>query len=366
MMPDWCCLPSYLSLPLSPAGLPPRPRAEKHALQLCKSLLSSPLFFQKEVIRHPAGAAIVPLRLERLCAPSKMGDVDLRRVKCGWLSPAQARSINGDAGELARFVRGLPKAELHVHVEGTFEPETMLAIALRNGLEGELPGYDGDAEAWCESQRSLRNFDDLQGFLDLYYAGCDVLRSEDDFYDLCMSYCRKAAAGGVRRAEIFFDPQTHTVERNALPLSVVINGLHRACVDAKTGLGLDAALIMCFLRHRHPGCTWASPPAPAEEPLSVLEEAIANHRHQIIGVGLDSSEAGNPPSIFRDVFQRARAAGLRCVAHAGEEGPAAYIAEALDLLGCERIDHGVRCLEEPKVVRRLAQERVPLTVCPCR
>ena len=189
----------------------------------------------------------------RQCA-EQMGDVvDLRRVKCGWLSPAQARSINGDAGELARFVRGLPKAELHVHIEGTFEPETMLAIALRNGLEGKLAGYDGDAEAWCESQRSLRKFDDLQGFLDLYYAGCDVLRSEDDFYDLCMSYCRKAAAGGVRRAEIFFDPQTHTVERNALPLSVVINGLHRACVDAKTGLGLDAALIMCFLRHRHPG-----------------------------------------------------------------------------------------------------------------
>ena len=196
---------------------------------------------------------IVPLQASRRQCAEQMGDVvDLRRVKCGWLSPAQARSINGDAGELARFVRGLPKAELHVHIEGTFEPETMLAIALRNGLEGKLAGYDGDAEAWCESQRSLRNFDDLQGFLDLYYAGCDVLRSEDDFYDLCMSYCRKAAAGGVRRAEIFFDPQTHTVERNALPLSVVINGLHRACVDAKS-LGLDAALIMCFLRHRHPG-----------------------------------------------------------------------------------------------------------------
>ena len=203
---------------------------------------------------HPPVLSIVPLQASRRQRAEQMGDVvDLRRVKCGWLSPAQARSINGDAGELARFVRGLPKAELHVHIEGTFEPETMLAIALRNGLEGKLAGYDGDAEAWCESQRSLRNFDDLQGFLDLYYAGCEVLRSSQDFYDLCMSYCRKAAAGGVRRAEIFFDPQTHTVERNALPLSVVINGLHRACVDAKTGLGLDAALIMCFLRHRHPG-----------------------------------------------------------------------------------------------------------------
>ena len=323
---------------------------------------------------------------------------------------------------------------MHIHIEGSFEPETMLAIAKRNNLTASLDGYDacspaadGDASAaaaaadadadaadaaWCAAQRAKRNFGNLQEFLDLYYAGCDVLKTEQDFYDLCWAYLERASACAVARAEIFFDPQTHTVERQRLPLATVVNGLHRACVDARTRLAppVDAALILCFLRHRHPGCAWARPPAPAGEAMALLEAALKDHRAQpvryfrgsntavsdrnaaalahtaagpgslmhfpapcacislggrLLGVGLDSSEAGNPPALFRDVFARAKAAGLRRVAHAGEEGPAAYVAEALDALGAERVDHGVRCLEDPALVRRLAEGQIPLTVCPC-
>eukprot|EP00629_Pelagomonadales_sp_RCC1024_P015215 CAMPEP_0119280424 /NCGR_PEP_ID=MMETSP1329-20130426/22620_1 /TAXON_ID=114041 /ORGANISM="Genus nov. species nov., Strain RCC1024" /LENGTH=373 /DNA_ID=CAMNT_0007281011 /DNA_START=175 /DNA_END=1293 /DNA_ORIENTATION=+ len=274
--------------------------------------------------------------------------VDLRATKSGLLAPAQALAINADAATLARFVAGLPKAELHLHVEGTLEPELMLAIARRNGVA--LEGSE-DAEAFVAAQRAKRNFSDLQSFLDLYYAGCDVMRTEQDFYDVCSAYLERARKGGVVRAEIFFDPQTHLVERNALPLKTVVDGLHRACADSP----VDAALIMCFLRHRR----------DAGEAMAILDEALANHRHQIVGVGLDSSEAGNPPRLFAELFAKARGAGLRCVAHAGEEGPAAYVTEALDLLRVERVDHGVRCLEDPALVSRLMTSGTPLTVCPC-
>jgi len=242
---------------------------------------------------------------------------------------------------LDHFLCGLPKAELHLHIEGTLEPELMFALARRNGIP--LP-YPDEA-----ALRGAYVFDDLQSFLDLYYAGASVLRTERDFHDLAWAYLSRAAGEGVVRAEIFFDPQTHTAR--GVPMRTVIEGLASACDEARA-LGVSSGLILCFLRH-----------LTEQDAFAALEEALP-HRPRLLGVGLDSGERGNPPEKFVRVFARCRALGLRLVAHAGEEGPAAHVRGALDSLGAERIDHGVRCLEDPALVSRLARERIPLTVCP--
>lgn len=244
--------------------------------------------------------------------------------------------------DLDAFIQSLPKAELHLHIEGTLEPELMFALARRNGLV--LPF------ATVAAVRAAYRFTDLQSFLDIYYEGAKVLVREQDFYDLAWAYCERAAAMNVKRAEVFFDPQTHT--ERGVAFATVMAGLTRAFADARAKLGLSSGLILCFLRH-----------LSAEAAMETLEQALA-HKNDLLAVGLDSSEKGNPPSKFAKVFARARKEGLRAVAHAGEEGPPAYIEEALDILGVERVDHGVRCLEDPGLVRRLARERVPLTVCP--
>jgi adenosine deaminase len=239
-------------------------------------------------------------------------------------------------------VRTLPKAELHLHIEGTLEPELMFALAERNGVE--LPFADVDAV------RRAYVFSNLQSFLDIYYAGCRVLLTEEDFFDLTWAYLRRARAGGVRHAEIFFDPQTHT--ERGVGFATVLNGIGAALRRAESELEMTTGLILCFLRH-----------LDAASAMDTLEQGLA-HRDALLGVGLDSSEVGNPPEKFVSVFAEARDAGLHVVAHAGEEGPPDYIRQALDLLGAERIDHGVRCLEDEALVERLARERVPLTVCP--
>ncbi len=240
------------------------------------------------------------------------------------------------------FVRGLPKAELHLHIEGTLEPELMFALAARNGVELRFGSVD--------ELRAAYEFDDLQSFLDIYYEGAACLRHEQDFYDLTWAYLQRAAADGVRRAEIFFDPQTHT--ERGIPIATVIGGIHRALEDGEDRLGVSSGLILCFLRH-----------LSAEAALATFDAALP-HAAVLLGVGLDSSEVGHPPAKFAEVFARARAAGLRAVAHAGEEGPPAYVWEALDVLHVERVDHGVRSLEDRELVARLAAERVPLTMCP--
>jgi adenosine deaminase len=243
---------------------------------------------------------------------------------------------------LADALRRMPKAELHIHIEGSLEPELIFALARKNGV----------ALAY-ESVQDLRNayaFTDLQSFLDLYYAGASVLLAEEDFYAMAMAYFRRAAADNVVHAELFFDPQTHT--QRGVAIGDVILGLSRACADARTELNVSASLILCFLRH-----------LPESSALETLEAALPYRQH-FIGVGLDSSERGNPPEKFAGVFERCRALGLHRVAHAGEEGPADYIRTALDLLQVERIDHGVRCTEDPALVQRLAREQIPLTVCP--
>lgn len=240
------------------------------------------------------------------------------------------------------WIRALPKAELHVHVEGTLEPETMFALAERNGVALR---YGSPAEA-----RRAYAFRDLQSFLDVYYEGMAALRTERDFRDLAHAYLARARADGVRHAELFFDPQAHTAR--GVPIGAVIGGLHRAIAEAREELGVSALLILCFLRH-----------LPAAEAMETLERALP-YRDRIAAVGLDSSEAGHPPRDFAAVFARARAEGLRAVAHAGEEGPPAYVWQALDELGAERIDHGVRSEEDPALVARLARDGVPLTVCP--
>lgn len=240
------------------------------------------------------------------------------------------------------FLRGLPKAELHVHIEGTLEPELMFEIAARN--ESPLR-YDSVADL-----RAAYEFRNLQEFLDIYYAGAAVLQSEQDFFDMTLAYLRRAAADGVRRAEIFFDPQTHT--DRGVPFGVFMAGIHGAAQQAETDLGISTGLILCFLRH-----------LPPESAMSTLETGLSYGNH-IVGVGLDSSEVGFPPELFTDVFARAGAEGLHRVAHAGEEGPPAYVWGALDVLHAERIDHGVRSLEDAALVSRLADEATPLTVCP--
>ena len=243
---------------------------------------------------------------------------------------------------LPDLLTSMPKAELHVHIEGTLEPELIFALARRNNVN--LP-YAG-----VEDLRAAHAFTGLQSFLDIYYAGASVLRHEQDFEDMASAYLERAAADHVVRAEIFFDPQTHTAR--GVPFRTVIDGLSRAIGRARDRHGVDAALILCFLRH-----------LSEEEAFETLEQALP-FRDRFIGVGLDSSERGHPPEKFARVFARCRELGLRLVAHAGEEGPPAYITAALDVLGVERIDHGVRCVEDPALVRRLARERIPLTVCP--
>jgi adenosine deaminase len=240
------------------------------------------------------------------------------------------------------YLRGLPKAELHLHIEGTLEPELLFELARRNGVDLRF--------RTVEALRAAYRFTDLQSFLDIYYEGAGVLRTEQDFHDLTWAYLQRAAADGVRRAEIFFDPQTHT--DRGIPFDVVLDGIEAALGEGRSRLGISSGLILCFLRH-----------LPAEAAMATLQAALP-HAGRLLGVGLDSSEVGHPPSRFVEVFARARAEGLRVVAHAGEEGPPEYIWGALDLLGAERIDHGVRCLEDPALVERLARERVPLTVCP--
>ncbi|TDR56558.1 adenosine deaminase [Halomonas ventosae] len=240
------------------------------------------------------------------------------------------------------FLRRLPKAELHLHIEGSLEPELMFALAERNGVS--LP------YASVEEVRAAYDFSDLQSFLDLYYRGMSVLRTAEDFHDLAMDYFRRASAEGVVHVEMHFDPQAHLVRGIELP--VVMEGLSLARRRARRELGMSTALIMAFLRDR-----------PAEEAMAVMESA-APYWEMLDAVGLDSAEQGNPPSKFVEVFERARQLGIPRVAHAGEEGPPAYIREALDLLDVCRIDHGVRCLEDPELVARLRDEGVVLTVCP--
>jgi adenosine deaminase len=243
---------------------------------------------------------------------------------------------------IEEYIRGLPKAELHVHIEGTLEPELAFRLAHKNGLRLS----HGSVE---ELRRAYR-FADLQAFLDVYYAGADVLRDAGDFHALAEAYLQRAHAQGVVHVEIFFDPQTHTAR--GVAFSTVIEGLHRALLEAESRFGITHRLIACFLRH-----------LPAEDAMRTLDEVLL-HRNTISAVGLDSSEAGHPPRKFSAVFARARREGLLTVAHAGEEGPPAYIYEALDLLEVNRIDHGVRCVEDPALVERLVRERMPLTVCP--
>jgi len=243
---------------------------------------------------------------------------------------------------LPALLRAMPKAELHIHIEGSLEPELIFKLAQRNGVA--LPYPD------VEALRAAYAFTDLQSFLDIYYAGASVLLKEEDFFDMAWAYLQRAAADNVLHTEIFFDPQTHTAR--GVPFETVIKGLDHACHRAHQELRISAKLILCFLRHLSEG-----------EAMATLEEALP-YRHHFIGVGLDSSERGHPPEKFARVFDRARAAGLHLVAHAGEEGPPEYIRTALDMLEVERIDHGVRSVEDPALVARLAREGIALTVCP--
>lgn len=243
---------------------------------------------------------------------------------------------------LDQFIRNLPKAELHVHIEGTLEPELLCEIARRNHLTLRF--------ITVEELRKAYRFHNLQSFLDIYYEGVQVLLHEQDFFDLTWAYLERAAQQNVRYVEIFFDPQAHT--DRGVPFETVIRGIHRACEEAIPRLNISSKLIMCFLRH-----------LSAEAAMQTLEASL-RFKDWIVAVGLDSSELNHPPNKFVEVFQRARAEGYLTVAHAGEEGPPDYIRQALDLLNVSRIDHGVRCLEDPALVQRLARERIPLTVCP--
>lgn len=240
------------------------------------------------------------------------------------------------------FIQDIPKAELHIHIEGSLEPEMMFEMAKQNHLE--LP-YKSVQEV-----RDAYNFQNLQSFLDLYYAGANVLQTEQNFYDLTWAYLQKAAAQNVRHTEIFFDPQTHT--ERGIAFETVCSGIYRALQDAKEQLGVSAYLILCFLRH-----------LSAESAEETLKQALP-YKDRIPAIGLDSSEIGHPPSKFLRVFDKAREEGFLTVAHAGEEGPPEYIWEAIGLLGVSRIDHGVRCIEDPKLLEYLIEKQIPLTVCP--
>ena len=246
------------------------------------------------------------------------------------------------ADRLPAVLRGMPKAELHIHIEGSLEPELIFALAERNQVPLAYPSVEALWAAYA--------FSNLQSFLDIYYAGASVLLHEADFYDMGRAYLRRAVQDNVVHAEIFFDPQTHTAR--GVPIEAVIHGLHRACADARTEWGISSSLILCFLRH-----------LSEEDAFQTLEQALPL-QDKFIGVGLDSSEVGHPPEKFARVFARCRELGFHLVAHAGEEGPPAYIWSALDVLKVERIDHGVQALRDPALVQRLAHERVALTVCP--
>jgi adenosine deaminase len=243
---------------------------------------------------------------------------------------------------MERFIRGLPKAELHLHLEGTLEPELALRLARKHGVT--LP------HSTIEGLRRSYQFTDLQSFLDIYLAASRVLRDEDDFHALTSAYLRRAHAQGIVHVEVFFDPQSHTARDVAFV--TVLGGIHRALLQGEREFGITHRLILCFLRH-----------LSAADAMETLELALV-HQAAIAAVGLDSTEAGHPPAKFADVFERARREGLLAVAHAGEEGPASYVRDALDVLKVRRIDHGVRCEEDPQLVDRLARERIPLTMCP--
>jgi adenine deaminase len=246
------------------------------------------------------------------------------------------------AERLPDLLRRMPKAELHIHIEGSLEPELIFEMARRNGVK--IP------YASVEELRRAYAFTNLQSFLDIYYAGASVLLKEQDFFDMAWAYLQRAAADNVVHAEIFFDPQTHTAR--GVSMETVIGGLHRACTEAGPKLGVDASLILCFLRH-----------LSEEEAFDTLEQALP-YRDKFIGVGLDSSEVGHPPEKFARVFARCRQLGLHLVAHAGEEGPPAFVWTALDVLKVERIDHGVQSVKDAALMQRLKQDRIPLTVCP--
>ncbi|MGO4302796.1 adenosine deaminase [Cupriavidus sp. RAF12] len=243
---------------------------------------------------------------------------------------------------LADMIRRTPKAELHVHIEGTLEPERIFRLAQRNNVQLPYPSV--------EALRAAYAFTDLQSFLDIYYAGASVLLTEEDFFDMTMDYVKRAADDNVRHAEIFFDPQTHTAR--GVPMGVVIDGIADALAQARTEYDFSSSLILCFLRH-----------LSEEDAFATLEAALP-YRDRFVGVGLDSSERGHPPEKFARVFAKAKALGLHLVAHAGEEGPPQYVTDALDILHVERIDHGVRAIEDEALVQRLARERIALTVCP--
>ena len=243
---------------------------------------------------------------------------------------------------IEELIKNIPKAELHLHIEGSLEPELMIKLAERNKIE--LPF------ASVEEVRAAYEFSDLQSFLDIYYAGAGVLLQEQDFFDLTWAYLERVHRENVRHVEIFFDPQTHT--DRGVPFQIVITGIHKALVEAEEKFGMTSFLILCFLRH-----------LSEDAAMATLQEALP-FRGWIEGVGLDSAEVGFPPEIFERVFAKATKEGFRKVAHAGEEGPPEYIWQALDLLGVSRIDHGVRCMEDEKLVVRLAKEKTPLTVCP--
>ena len=243
---------------------------------------------------------------------------------------------------LETFIERLPKAELHIHIEGSLEPEQMFELARRNGLELSFKSVDEVRRAY--------EFADLQSFLQLYYQGVRALVNERDFYDLSWAYLSKAHSQNVRHTEIFFDPQAHT--GRGIGFETVISGIHRAMLDAKRRLGISSKLVMCFLRD-----------LSEEAAMATLNLALP-FKDWMVAVGLDSAEVGNPPVKFSRVFDRAREEGFLTVAHAGEEGPPEYIRQALDKLKVSRIDHGVRCIEDPKLTARLAADRIPLTVCP--
>lgn len=257
-------------------------------------------------------------------------------------APSAARAATSGGGPATLDVVGLPKAELHLHIEGTFEPELIFEIAERNKVTLDY--------ANVEALRAAYNFSNLESFLKVYYHAMTVLRVEQDYYDLTTAYLQRAKAQGVRHAEIFFDPQAHT--DRGVAFATVIDGITTALADGQRKYGISSHLIMCFLRN-----------LSAESAMATLETALP-YKERIVAVGLDSGEVGNPPSKFQAVFDKARANGLLTVAHAGEEGPPSYVWEALDLLKVSRVDHGVRSMEDPALVARLVREQMPLTVCP--